>query len=85
MYYFRHFATPHQDPAAISHLARSMGYYKVESRGIRFRHLTKLWGVTVDVIYKSASVQVIKYQPRGRKVPSYYQKESDLARYHQDF
>ena len=34
-----------------------MGYYKVESRGNRFRHLTKLWVVTVDVIYKSASAQ----------------------------
>ena len=49
------FAMPHHDPAAISRLARSMGYYEVELptmqefRGRRFRHLTKLGGVTVDV------------------------------------
>ena len=47
------------DPAAISRLARSIGYYEVEqSRGTRFRHLTKLGGVRVDVFYKSSSVQV---------------------------
>ena len=54
------------DPAAISRLAWSMGYYEVEQelpttkefRGWRFRHLTKIRGVTVDVYYKSALVQV---------------------------
>ena len=87
MYYFRHIAMPHHDPDAISRLARSMGYYEVElpsmqeSRGRRFRHLTKLGGVTVDVYYKSTSVQV-SHVVEG---PSYYQKESDLAIFHQAF
>jgi hypothetical protein len=43
-----------------------MGYYEVEQelpttkefRGWRCRHLTKIRGVTVDVYYKSALVQV---------------------------
>ena len=54
----------HHDPSAISRLAKSIGYYEVElafmqeSRWRRFRHLTKLGGVKVDVFYKSSSVQV---------------------------
>ena len=41
-----------------------------ESRVRRFRHLTKLGGVTVDVFYKSASVLVSRDQPRGRRYPA---------------
>ena len=76
MFYFRQAAMSQHDPAAISRLARSMGYYEVElptmqqSRGTRFRHLTKLGGVTVDVFYKSATVQVSQDQPRGRRYPA---------------
>ena len=50
MNYFRYLAMPHHDPAVMSRLVRSMGFYEVElptmqePRGRRFRQLTSwLW------------------------------------------
>ena len=67
---------PYHDPKAISRLARSMGYYEVElsttqqSRACKFKHMSKLGGVTVEVFYKSATVQVSQEKPRGRRYPA---------------